>query len=86
MPVDWKGSDAKDIFEALTKQAAEGMGATGQEVQLKQKEGKGRRIPCPHDPRHTVYEKDVHKHLENCPKYVQKMAMESLVSIMDAWC
>jgi len=38
---------------------------------------KGRRIPCPHDPRHSIYEKDLQHHLNNCPMFKQKQAVEA---------
>lgn len=33
---------------------------------------KGERVPCPKDPRHTVWSNDVERHLKRCKKVVQK--------------
>jgi hypothetical protein len=31
----------------------------------------GARVPCPHDPRHTVYERDLARHILTCPRFKQ---------------
>jgi tRNA:m4X modification enzyme len=65
---------------AVVAAASEGVGAAGQVDDKKGKKGrdwrdKGSRIPCPHDPRHSIYEKDLQHHLNNCPMYKQKQVI-----------
>jgi hypothetical protein len=38
---------------------------------------KGPRIPCPHDPRHSIYEKELRHHINNCPMYKQMQAIKA---------
>ena len=38
---------------------------------------RGRRIPCPHDPHHSIYEKELQHHLNHCPMYKQMQAMKA---------
>jgi len=37
-------------------------------------QSKMKRVPCPHDPRHDVYEHRLKKHLKKCPKYKEAVA------------
>jgi len=38
---------------------------------------RGHRIPCPYDPRHSIYAKELHHHVNNCPMYKQIEAMKA---------
>lgn len=84
VPAEYKGDLHKTLLclaEAAKADAPEGRVAEdgGGEVELRRKESKGKRIPCPHDPRHTIYEKDLFKHLASCPMYKRQMEIESQV-------
>lgn len=44
------------------------------EAQDKGSNAKLKRVPCPYDPRHDVYEHRLKKHLKKCPKYKEAVA------------
>jgi hypothetical protein len=57
--------------------SAASAGTEGEQAQQERKRKgrdwreRGPRIPCPHDPRHSIYEKELQHHLNNCPMYKQ---------------
>ena len=62
-----------------TEAQADGGEATTGERTAKKRDWRerGKRIPCPHDPRHSIYEQDLQRHLTNCPMYKQMQAVKA---------
>jgi hypothetical protein len=68
--------ESTDLAQDPATPRSGGSGSVGGGSEGRQRKGRdwrkyGARVPCPHDPRHTVYERDLARHLLTCPKFMQ---------------